>query len=235
MCAWCLKGSGHLDGPRARLGTFLGAGYDEVAAARQQAARGTLFMGGKGGECLEPGQTELPELVQGVASGDRQALRRLYDITVARVYGLACAMLRDTADAEEIVCDVYLQVWQGAAHYDAARGSVITWLLIRCRSLALDRLRRRRARETTIATLAEQLAPMEEEETVDGLLDLLDSRSAVHRALGELPHIQCRLIVLAFFKGLSHGEIAQALQLPLGTVKSHIRRGLQTLRKALEN
>lgn len=235
MCAWCLNRSGHLDGPRARLGTFLGAGYDEVAAARQQAARGTLFMGGKGGECLEPGQTELPELVQGVASGDRQALRRLYDITVARVYGLAYAMVRDTADAEEIVCDVYLQVWQGAAHYDAARGSVITWLLIRCRSLALDRLRRRRVREAAVTTLAGQPIPMAENETTEGLLGLLDNRSAVCRALEELPRIQCHLIALAFFKGLSHGEIARAVQLPLGTVKSHIRRGLQALRKALES
>lgn len=192
-------------------------------------------MGGKGGEWLQPDETELPELVQAVASGDRQALARLYDVTVARVYHLAYALMRDAADAEEIACDVYLQVWQRGVDYDAARGSVIAWLLIRCRSLALDRLRRRRAREAAVATLAKQPTPMEENETVENLLGLLDNRSAIRRALGELPGIQCRLIALSFFKGLSHGEIALALQLPLGTVKSHIRRGLQALRKALES
>ncbi|MFZ0256735.1 MAG: sigma-70 family RNA polymerase sigma factor [Gammaproteobacteria bacterium] len=220
---------------QTRLGMGLGAGYDELPAPRQQAGRGTLFMGGKGGECLQPDQTELPELVQAVVSGDREALQRLYHITVARVYRLAYAMLRDPADAEEIVCDVYWQVWQRALDYDAARGSVIAWLLIHCRSLALDRLRRRRAREATVTTFAEQPIPMEENEAADELLSLLDSQSAVRRALGELPRIQCHLIALAFFKGLSHAEIALAVQLPLGTVKSHIRRGLQALRKALES
>ena len=158
----------------------------------------------------------------------------MYDGTVARIYGLAYVMTRDVADAEEIVCDVYLQVWQRAVQYDPARGSVIAWLLIRCRSLALDRLRRRRTREAAVATFSEQHVGTMEDETADALLDLLDNQSAVYRALGALPKIQCRLIALAFFNGLSHREIAQAVQLPLGTVKSHIRRGLQALRKALE-
>lgn len=192
-------------------------------------------MEGKGGERRQHDHEELSELIQDVALGNQQALERLYAITVARVYRLAYALLRDAADAEEIVCDVYLQVWQRAVDYDAARGPVVAWLLIRCRSLALDRLRRHRVRDAAVATLAEQPTALLENGTDERLLGLLDHRSAIRRALEELPKIQCRLISLAFFRGLSHSEIALAAQLPLGTVKSYIRRGLQAMRKALES
>lgn len=219
----------------AGLGKAEPARYHPGVTTGQQAGRGRRFMEHKVGDRLQRGDTRLSELVRAVALGDQHALERLYDLTVARVYHLAYALMRDTADAEEIVCDVYLQVWQRAADYDATRGSVIAWLLVRCRSLALDRLRQRRAREGALIILAEQPALREENETTEHLLHLLDNRSAIHRALRELPRMQCWLIALAFFKGLSHVEIARAVQLPLGTVKSHLRRGLRALRTAIES
>lgn len=182
-----------------------------------------------------PDNTELMALVLAVASQDETALARLYDGTVSRVYGLALAMAGNQADAEEVVCDVYLQVWRRAAQYDERRGSVLAWLLVNCRSLALDLLRRRRSREKGQEPLdVHTLDAADEGLSAEELLNLVQEGTAVHRALSELPEIQCRLIGLAYFRDMSHQEIAELLQLPLGTVKSHIRRGLQHMRKYID-
>ena len=90
--------------------------------------------------------TDLSGLVQRIAMADREALGELYDATVARLYAVAHLILRNTADAEEAVCDVYTQVWQTAANYSGERGAVLAWLLMICRTRALDRLRRNRVR-----------------------------------------------------------------------------------------
>ena len=180
-------------------------------------------------------ETELVSLVQAVVARDEAALARLYDLTVGRVYSLAYAFTRNSADAEEVVGDVYLQVWQKADQYRANRGTVLAWLLIHCRSLALDLLRRRRRQEAGQEQLALQEAvEVDAAASTEELLALVQEGTRVHQALSALSDIQRQLIALAFFSDMSHQAIAAAVQLPLGTVKSHIRRGLKTLRIYLQ-
>ncbi|MGE0583143.1 MAG: sigma-70 family RNA polymerase sigma factor [Steroidobacteraceae bacterium] len=185
------------------------------------------------GEGSEPRvHLELDELMAAVQRRDERALELLYDRTVSQVYGLAMHLLRHAADAEEVACGVYERLWMRASHYDASRGSVMAWLLVMCRSRALDALKGRRAR----ARRDERAAPDEETEVDDpeSLLDRLQAGSAVHRALERLSPQRRQLVALAYFRDLSHGELAERLGLPLGTVKSHLRRSLAELRRALE-
>jgi RNA polymerase sigma-70 factor (ECF subfamily) len=180
------------------------------------------------------GNTELLSLVHAIVERDDTAFSRFYDLTVERVFGLAIAITRNHADAEEVVCDVYLQIWQRASRYSESRGSVLAWLMINCRSLALDLLRRRRAQERGTEKLAAEPQQEADELGTEDILNRVQEGTAVHRALSQLSEAQRQVIALAFFQDLSHQEIAAALKLPLGTVKSHIRRGLTTLRAHLE-
>jgi RNA polymerase sigma-70 factor, ECF subfamily len=178
--------------------------------------------------------TDLSELVQRVATADRDALGELYETTVAKLFAVAHLILRNTADAEEVVCDVYAQVWQTAADYRGDRGAVLAWLLMICRTRALDRLRRNRVRLQAAAI--ERPADEDEPSPQPGpeeLLDVIQHGTAVHRALAALSPVKRQLVSLAFFKGLSHPEISEECGLPVGTVKSHIRRALNTLREHL--
>jgi RNA polymerase sigma-70 factor (ECF subfamily) len=166
-------------------------------------------------------------------SHDPDALAELYDSTVARILALARAMLRNQADAEELVCDVYERAWLRADTFDATRGTVLAWLLTNCRSQALDRLRKRRA----LLRKHEAFSREPEEASVAGPEDLLgrfQSGHAVHAALASLTPLRQKMLELAFFRGLSHREIAEELDMPLGTVKSHLRRALLELRERLE-
>ena len=178
---------------------------------------------------------DLTSLVGRIAAGDRAALSMLYESTVAQVVGLARAVLRSKEDAEEVVCDVYVHVWQRAADFDATRGNVMAWLLIMAKNRAIDRIRQRRntvslddEREAGLAStlVSAELKP-------DEILSQFQSGGAVHRALASLTPLRRRLLGLAFFRGLSHQEIAESLAMPLGTVKSHVRRALTTLQSAL--
>ena len=176
---------------------------------------------------------DLTELLAAVRRRDEAALSKLYDATAAKVYGLARTILNNAADADEVLGDTYLQAWQSAARFDPARGSVLAWLMMICRSRALDLLRQRRSRaqaESTITCLAlEDAQPAPEE-----LLRQVQAGTLIHRALGALTPLRRQLLTLAFFRGLSHQEIAVAARLPVGTVKSHLRRSLQNLRGALD-
>jgi RNA polymerase sigma factor (sigma-70 family) len=177
---------------------------------------------------------DLTNLIERIAGGDRDALGELYDLTVSKLFALAHLILQNSADAEEIVCDVYTQVWQSAARYQGERGAVMGWLLVICRTRALDLNRRNRLR----ARLACRETPPADEEPQEqigpeDILDLIKLGTAVHEALTKLTPLRRRLVALAFFKGLSHGEIAAACRLPVGTVKSHIRRALAELRAEL--
>jgi RNA polymerase sigma-70 factor (ECF subfamily) len=161
------------------------------------------------------------------------ALAELYDHTVAKVLTLARIILRNQADAEELVCVVYERAWLRADTFDATRGTALVWLLTICRSQALDRLRNRRA----LLRTREALGREPEESSVSGPEDVLDCFQrghAVHAALAALTPLRREMIALAFFRGLSHQEIAAELDMPLGTVKSHLRRALTELRDRLE-
>lgn len=180
---------------------------------------------------FEPG--DWATLMDSIVARDEQALARLYDLTVERAYSLAYAITRNSSDAEDVVADLYLQVWQRAAQYSEQRGTVLAWVMVNCRSLALDLLRRRRTQERGQQRLAAE--PDERCDSIaEDLLNAVQEGTQVHAALGALSDIQRRLIALAYFSDMSHQEIATTTELPLGTVKSHIRRGLKTLRRVLQ-
>jgi len=177
----------------------------------------------------------LEDLISEIAGGDKQALSTLYELTVAQVVAIARAVLRSKEDAEEVVCDIYVHVWQHASTFDSTRGNVMAWLIMMAKNRAIDRMRKRRTsislddeREQGIAaTLAG------EDDGPDQVLSKFQSGTAVHRALASLTPLRRRLLGLAFFRGMSHQEIAETLGMPLGTVKSHVRRALASMQAAL--
>jgi RNA polymerase sigma-70 factor, ECF subfamily len=168
-----------------------------------------------------------------VARGDGDALAALYDRHSRPVYSLAFRVLGDTREAEEVVQDVFAQAWRQAARYDTSRGAVVAWLLVMTRSRSIDRLRSRRGlpplagdSEQTLGVLSDPAAGPERAALS------AEQRSQVKTALGELPLVQRLAIELAFYEGLTHVEIAERLELPLGTIKTRIRLGLMKLKDA---
>ena len=181
----------------------------------------------------EPQQELLHPLLTRIATGDNGALAALYDATAARAYGVALRITRDTSSAEEVVSDVYLQIWKTAARYDVARGPVIAWLLVICRSRALDNLRRRDDAELHPAP--ELLRP-DLDRSDSGPFDdfvALERSTRVHAAIALLDDKSKHLLALAFFQGLSHQEIADHTRLPLGSVKTVLRTAMQKLQAIL--
>lgn len=177
---------------------------------------------------------DLIECIDGMRAGEEDALERLYEATVGKVHALSRTILRDEADAEENTCQTYASAWAAANRYDPSRASVIGWLLLICRSRAIERLRRRRRVPATLALEAVDEREFGEVPAADDLLDALQRGTRVHEALETLSPERRRLVGLAFLRGLSHQEIATACQMPLGTVKSHLRRALLQLRATLE-
>ena len=184
----------------------------------------------------EVGAGDLLPLVKAIAQGETAALTSLYDATVGKVVAVARAVLHNVEDAEEVTCDVYTQVWRTAHHFDAIQGSVQGWLLTIARNRSIDMLRQRQCRQRAFAT--EEAAQETPEERVLGnpedLLGLFQSGMVVHTVLGALTPLRRELVGMAFFLDLSHAQIAAETGLPVGTVKSHIRRALYALRKSLE-
>ncbi|MFK7888548.1 MAG: RNA polymerase sigma factor [Gammaproteobacteria bacterium] len=178
------------------------------------------------------GEYSLLDLMHRVAEQDERALTDLYDATVARVFALALRVAGNQADAEEVVCDVYSQVWDRAMAYDDHRGSVMAWLMMMCRSRALDLLRRNASRNKAHRRAAENAAtqPLAHWDPVEDV----QANTRLYTALEALPTERRQVVGLAYFRGLSHEEISVATSIPLGTVKSHVRRGLNTLRQHFE-
>ena len=178
--------------------------------------------------------TELVSLLEGVTAGEQRALERFYRLTIGRVFGMALRIVRCRATAEEVAADVYVQVWYSAATYNQQRGAALAWVLTICRSRAIDRLRR----------ADKAIVDPDPTERLDAIADLLPSlqdlmqatqeHAALHTAITRLRPEQRQFLSLAFFRGLTHAEIAAQVQLPLGTVKSHIRRALAILRGELD-
>lgn len=170
-----------------------------------------------------------------MAGGDELALSQLYDATLGKVYGLALRITGKPESAEEVVSDVYLQAFREAARFDAERGVVLAWLMMITRSRALDHLRRRDTAESHPEP--HSLHPerhVGENDPLDGLLEL-ESNSRLKTALEKLAPLQRQMLALSFFRDLSHQEIAGQTGMPLGTVKSHIRRALEKLKPFLES
>lgn len=157
-------------------------------------------------------------------AGEPQALGEFYDLFAGLAHGLALRILRDRAEAEDVVQEVFVQIWRQLERFDAERGSPQAWVCMIARSRALDRLRRRGARreEPDAAAPSGGATPRHAEAV------------AVRSALGELPHDQREALELAYYEGLSQSEIAARLGAPLGTIKTRIRTGMQRLRARLE-
>lgn len=170
-----------------------------------------------------------------IASGDADALRLLYNQTSARAMAIALRILRSNAEAEEVVQEVYLQIWRSADRYDAKRGSAAAFVSTITRTRSIDRLRSKGTADRTAQAAAEDSeakpkhppTPLEEASS-------RREREQIQSALQELPQEQREVIELAYFGGLTQREIAEQSGQPLGTVKSRVRLGMERLSKLLE-
>ncbi len=175
-------------------------------------------------------------LLTRVADGNREAFAELYDRFSAPLYGAAMQILRDAAEAQDVVQDAFLTLWEKAATFESSRGSAFSWAVTLVRNRAIDRVRMRRRRSELLAeSVPEDLGYMAGRLQAGGdeSATLGDEARAVRAAVAALPPEQQRALELAFFGGLTQEEIARKLREPLGTVKARIRRGLMRLRDSL--
>ena len=174
------------------------------------------------------------ELLRAVARGDEAAFARVYDRYSPILLGLLLRILRSRAEAEDVLQEVFLQVWQQARSFDPTRGRPFTWLVTLSRSRAIDRLRAVDSRERAAQRSAEDAPP---DAAPQGRADedaiRAEHAEAVRDALSELPEEQRQVLVLAYLEGMSQSEIAAAKNQPLGTVKTRTRAGLKKLSEAL--
>jgi RNA polymerase sigma-70 factor (ECF subfamily) len=211
---------------------------DEAQAADEGSTDGAGVRGpASAARAFDDGQ--LAALVLRVCDQHEPSLARLYEATAGRVHGLVLRIVRVAALAEEVVEDVYWQVWREAPRFDAERGKVLAWLLAIARSRAIDALRRNeRVRACEVAVedgdVMEALAePRERSDDPFDLAGAAQHHARLQALLAALEPLPRQLLSLAFFRGCTHEEIAAQTGLPLGTVKSHIRRTLNVLRDQL--
>jgi len=172
------------------------------------------------------------DAVARMVDGDQEGLAALYDRHGRFVYSLALRIVRDQAEAEDVTQDVFVQVWRQAERFDAARGSVLGWLLNIARARAIDVVRRRGARPQPMGDTA-ALDASDSTPGQDAQFEWAQRTKEVRSAVDALPVVQRLAVELAFFDGLTHAQIAEQLDLPLGTVKTRVRSGLLRLRDRL--
>jgi len=165
-------------------------------------------------------ETELAELLAGMARGDRAAAEGLYKALGSRLYGIAYRILRDSGLAEDVVQEAFVKIWKNAHRFDPNKGSAATWVAVITRRTALDRRPRAGAQE-----LGEIEAPNFD-------MDYVHPR--LKACLAQLPQAHRNALVLMYVYGLSHSELAVAMDAPLGTVKSWVRRASAALKESLE-
>jgi RNA polymerase sigma-70 factor (ECF subfamily) len=179
----------------------------------------------------EPAQIADVELLKAIARGDEQALAQLYDNYCVILFGLLVRILNSREEAEDVLQEVFLQVWRRAGDFDETRGKPFTWLVTLARSRGIDRLRSLGARDRVAQASLREAS----EEVSDAASDTFRSeqRELVTSALAQLPDEQKGPLVLAYFDGLTQSEIASKLGAPLGTVKTRMRAGMMKLREQL--
>ena len=173
------------------------------------------------------------QLLKAVARGDQEALAQLYDQYRVILFGLLMRILTDREEAEDVLQEVFMQVWRRARDFDENRGKPFTWLVTLARSRGIDRLRSLGARERVAVAATREAS----EESSDAASDAFRSeqQQLVRSALAQLPEEQKRPLVLAYFDGLTQTEIAEKLGAPLGTVKTRMRTGMGKLREILRS
>lgn len=178
-------------------------------------------------------EQEWGPLIARTAQGDQDALATLYDRTSPQVYGFVLKILDNREAAEEVTLDVYTQVWRQAHTYDETRGTPGSWLMTLARTRAIDRFRSGAAERGRLNPLDTVELMASEDNTPEQDMAAQERRRYVQQALALLTAEQRQAIALAYFYGLSQSEIADKLQLPLGTVKTRVRLGMMKLREAL--
>jgi RNA polymerase sigma-70 factor (ECF subfamily) len=178
------------------------------------------------------GASEADRLLVSVAAGSQDAFTRLYDAVAGPIYGIACQVLRDPARAEEVAQEVMLEVWQTATRYRPENGHAMTWMMTIAHHRAVDCVRTaRRSAERERAVFQHQSTPAFDD--VVEAVETLGDREAVRSCLRTLTAELLQPVVLVYYRGLTHAEVASALSLPLGTVKSRLRRALTHMRNCL--
>jgi RNA polymerase sigma-70 factor (ECF subfamily) len=178
----------------------------------------------------KPDRRETDEdLIRRILSGDELALGLLYDRYGGRVYSVANYILQDAGAAEEVLQDIFYQLWRSAANFDSARGSLAGWLLVMARNRSIDRLRRRSP--AAVEEAAASLHPSALD--VESFTVKNEMAERVRAALQALPEAQREAMELAYFQGLTQSEIAKRTGDPLGTVKTRLRTALALLRAEL--
>jgi RNA polymerase sigma-70 factor (ECF subfamily) len=173
-------------------------------------------------------------LVHRLLQKDVSAFEQLYDRHSRPVYALVLRILQQAGTSEEVVQDVFLQLWRNAAQYDESRGAFLPWLLTLARNRALDTLRLKSERQRRREDQTEELPSVAVAPEYEKALDEKRRAEKVRAVMSALSPQQKKAIELAYFEGLSHTEIAAALKEPLGTVKSWIRNGLMRLKQELQ-
>lgn len=174
-------------------------------------------------------QARLGQLLSAVARGDQAALRQLYVLTSAKLFGVCLRAAQDRSGAEEALQDAYVKIWRKAAYFDAAKASPIAWMCAVARNCAID-WRRAQAHVPTPVDGDALIGLMPEERTTDSEQShhLLD-------CVAQLQEAESRAVRFAFYEGLSHGELATRLALPLGTLKSLMRRAILALKDCVDD
>jgi len=168
-----------------------------------------------------------------LADGDNTALEEIYSATRVKLFGICLRILGDRKEAEDALQDVYVNLWQRADRYDPTRASPISWLATFARNRAIDRLRTGKVRSGAVGV--EEAAPLPDESPLaDALLVDAERDAQIHKCLKGLDENAQSYIRAAFFEGRTYAQLAQSAEVPLGTMKSWIRRGLMKLRACLE-
>ena len=181
---------------------------------------------------MPPDPTIALHLIQQVAKQDRDAFSQLYDSFSTLVFTLAMRMLKVRSDAEDLLQEVFVQVWRQAQNYSAERGSPEAWIINIARSRAIDKIRSIRRMQKSFV-LTDDPARAESPENVESSAAESETRLTMNSALANLPDPQRKVLELAYFDGLTQSEIADRLAEPLGTVKTRMRSGIQKLREIL--
>jgi RNA polymerase sigma factor (sigma-70 family) len=179
---------------------------------------------------------QLIALIDRIAQRDAQALRQLYDATSSKLYAVAMRVVSNTEHAEDVLQDAYLNIWRIAADYRASLSPPMAWMGVVVRSRALDFLRKRKAEQSLGGPeMDEQLSNTLEGDTPNPMDTSMASEQAwaLHECLRKIEAKPREVLTLAYFRDLSHGELAAQLRLPLGTVKTWIRRSLDQLRTCM--
>ena len=172
------------------------------------------------------------ELLERVATGDREAFAALYDLTAPRVLGLIKRLLKDHSQSEEVTQEVFLEIWQTASRFDTKKGGASSWMLTMAHRRAVDRVRASqssRDRDTKIGI--RDFAT--EYDQVSESVEIRIEHERVQRALGRLTELQRQAVTLAYYGGYSHSEVSTMLHVPIGTVKTRLRDGMIRLRDEL--